>query len=205
MKSKKKLKEYIKPELIEEKITLSTFFDSRSVDSLPSLFMDDAVLLAQSGGGGGCCTNSHGCACLLPQTLIQLQNGKEIFISHIKEADILFDGTTQGARVIAIYAHIRHDGYIEINNGLIESSIDHEFWAENKQAWVKAQNLNIHDQLLNAHNKKVLITSIKRINKVQLVYNIELELHKSFFYANGIKTHVMRLLPSTNSNFWQSV
>lgn len=198
MKRLKKKLNYSKPKITKEKLSINNFFDSRYVDSLPSLFDSTQVLAQSSCGGGGCSTNSHGCVCLLPETLITLSNKTNIMIKDVKKGMTLFDGTRSGAIVEACYPHIRNDGYIEINSGLIQSSKDHEFWVENKQKWLRADECHIGDVLVAIDNKKIVVNSFKYISSPQVFYNVELEFSKQFYYANGIKTHVMKLLPSEN-------
>ena len=171
-------------------------------------------------GSNGAITSTSLCGgCLLEGTLVTLADGTQTAIENLLVGDNLeslnintvpntsadCDGcvdelldwntsnftSAEGLAAVITNDSLEVNEIININNGLLKSTIDHIHFIKRNDLWQfkRAGEILQGDILLNNKNKEVLIVSAElMIGNVYTVYRLNVETN-DVFYANGILTH----------------
>jgi hypothetical protein len=76
---------------------------------------------------------------------------------------------------------------IQLANKLIETTPDHPFYVQSK-VWIEEGKLNINDKLFDEEHKLISIVSLKTVDEISPVYNLEIEDNHTYF-AYGVLVH----------------
>lgn len=80
------------------------------------------------------------------------------------------------------------EGFLVINNNL-RVTPNHRMWVENKNAWLRADELSIGDKLLNPDGEPTIISTIEKIEGTNDVFNLSLPGKNHNYFADGVLVH----------------
>lgn len=144
----------------------------------------------QIGGGGG----GGGGGCFLAKTKVKMTDGTYKEIQDIKPGDIVYSYNLKSkelveAKVTKLLVHQNYpDGYLVLN-GKLKVTGNHRMWLTNKSSWEKADTLKVGDTLLNPTGKEILISSIKKVEGKNTVYNLHLKGDEHNYFTENILVH----------------
>ncbi len=124
-------------------------------------------------------------------TEVAMADGSKKAIDQIKVGDsVLSYDTAHNKFVVSKVADVysykgEKDPYYYIINDKIRATGEHPFFVNGK--WIKADNLRVGMKLFDGISE-IPITSIKRVNKEERVYDLIVGKHHNFF-ADGVLVH----------------
>jgi hypothetical protein len=142
-------------------------------------------------------------SCFSAETRIRMADGSEKEIKNVKNGEEVLSwdislNTSVTGKVIRTW-HGEHDDIYLINN-MIKVTSEHPFWTFEK-GWAainSSETLMRHDwkpaNLMTGYNfmdsggKKVLVSSIKKLDEKIMTYNLEIEQYGNYF-AGGVLVH----------------
>ncbi|MDX1920966.1 MAG: Hint domain-containing protein [Candidatus Caenarcaniphilales bacterium] len=137
--------------------------------------------------------------CFVAGTPVTLADGSTKAIETLKKGDKVLSWNEKTnkneARTVlnAFRKETKQIVELKLKNGkFIETTPDHPFYVQSK-GWVEAGKLNINDKLFDKGHSELAIESLKIVDRVVPVYNLEVEGNHTY-YAHGVLVH--------NKNCW---
>jgi intein/homing endonuclease len=175
---------YIKPKLTVKKIKQKFLFGQFHYDEYDPLNTPYQGVLLASGWNP---------TCFVKSTKINMADGskkdiEKIIVSDLVESYDLKKNKVEQNIVLKLlnYPNI-HRNIIILNNKL-KTTPDHPIWTKDRK-WIKAQHINIGDEVLTSNGKTITITKIELISGNYEVFNLILKEETHNYFAENILVH----------------
>ncbi len=179
-----KASNYQKPKIYIKKFKFNLFCMRRS--PLEVLNGADTFLAAL-------CTNGQEERCFVGETKILMGDNTYKEIQNIKVGDSVVSYNVNESipvknKVVKKFIHPETNRQFFIINGLVKVTGNHLVFA-NGTTWLRVENLQTGDTLLDPKGRNIKIKKIERIAGIYTVYNIHLDGDEHNYFAQNLLAH----------------